>query len=50
MRVVLALTLFAPLVAMIAVLNGAERVLPLMMAMSAIALVAQLFIEMRRRS
>ena len=48
MRVVFALTFFAPLVAMIAVANGAERVLPLMIVMSAIALVAQILIERRK--
>lgn len=48
MRVVLALTFFAPLVAMLAVANGAQRILPLMILMSAIALVAQILIERRK--
>lgn len=49
MPVVFALMFLAPLVAMIAVANGAIQVLPIMMGMSAIAVVAHIFFEKRRK-
>ena len=48
MPVVFALMFSAPLVAMIAVANGANQILPLMIGMSAIAVVAYVYFEKRK--
>lgn len=45
MRVALALLFLAPLVATMAVKNGAQQILPLMIAMSVIAVVAYFVFE-----
>jgi len=47
MRVVLALLILAPLAATFAIKSGVDRILPLMIAMSLVAIVAHIYFEMR---
>ena len=49
MRVSLALMFFAPLAAALAVKNGAEQILPLMIGMSVIAVIAYFVFERKAR-
>lgn len=50
MRVAIALLFFAPIVAMIAIKNGAEQILPIMMGMSLIAIVAYFIFDRKEES
>ena len=47
MRILLALMFLAPLVGIVAVKSGVDQILPLMIGMSAIAIIAQIIIELR---
>jgi hypothetical protein len=50
MRILLLFMFLAPIVLSFAIFSGVERVTPILLAMSAVALVAQLMAERRKRS